>query len=68
MPFSTCPECEVRVFVKSEAEQGTLVTCDDCGAELEIVGLDPFELDPHWPTNPDEYGDGFNIFDQEDAV
>jgi lysine biosynthesis protein LysW len=32
-------------------KMGMLVACADCGAELEIVWLDPLELD--WPYIPD---------------
>ncbi|MEP7076980.1 MAG: hypothetical protein ABI878_14335, partial [Acidobacteriota bacterium] len=26
-------------------EQGDVVTCDECGSRLEVVGLDPIEVD-----------------------
>ena len=45
MPATACPECEEKVFVDAESEQGDIVTCDECGADLEVVGLDPIELD-----------------------
>jgi alpha-aminoadipate carrier protein LysW len=45
MPSTACPECEEKVYVDAESEQGDIVTCDECGAELEVVGLDPIELD-----------------------
>ena len=45
MPTTACPECEEKVFVDAEAEQGDILTCEECGADLEIVGLDPVELD-----------------------
>lgn len=45
MPTSICPECEEEVYVDAESEQGDLVTCDECGARLVVVGLDPIELD-----------------------
>lgn len=45
MPSTACPECEEKVFVDAESEQGDVVTCEECGAELEVVGLDPLELD-----------------------
>jgi len=31
--------------VDTDADKGDTVTCDECGTELEIVGLDPVELD-----------------------
>lgn len=45
MPTTACPECSEDVFVDADSEQGDLVICDECGTELEIVGLDPIELD-----------------------
>ncbi len=46
MPTSICPECSEDVYVDAESEQGDLVPCDECGASLVVVGLDPIELDP----------------------
>ena len=45
MPTGTCPECDADVHVDTNADKGDVVSCDDCGIELEVVGLDPVELD-----------------------
>ena len=45
MPTTICPECDEEVFVDAESEQGDIVSCEECGTNLEIVGLDPIELD-----------------------
>lgn len=45
MPKAVCPECDEEVFVDAECEQGDVVNCDECGSSLEVVGLDPVELD-----------------------
>ncbi len=45
MPIGTCPECSADVHVDVEADKGEVVSCDECGVDLEIVGLDPVELD-----------------------
>jgi alpha-aminoadipate/glutamate carrier protein LysW len=45
MPTTVCPECDEEVYVDAESEQGDVVSCEECGADLEIVGLDPIELD-----------------------
>ncbi|MDQ6787403.1 MAG: hypothetical protein M3033_11410 [Acidobacteriota bacterium] len=47
MPTSVCPECSEDVYVDADSEQGDVISCDECGTELEIVGLDPIELDIH---------------------
>ncbi|MBE7515142.1 MAG: hypothetical protein HS105_00810 [Chloracidobacterium sp.] len=61
MPTSVCPECAESVFVDAESEQGDTVTCDECGALLTIVGLDPIELDPI--ADDDEYDRGSKAYD-----
>ena len=45
MPTGTCPECEADVHVDTDADKGDSVACEECGTELEVVGLDPVELD-----------------------
>ena len=45
VPTGTCPECEADVHVDTDADKGEIVSCEECGTELEVVGLDPVELD-----------------------
>ena len=45
VPVGTCPDCEAEVHVDLDADKGDTVTCDECSTQLEIVGLDPVELD-----------------------
>lgn len=45
MPTSVCPECDEEVYVDADTEQGDQVSCDECHAQLTVVGLDPIELD-----------------------
>jgi len=40
-----CPECETELDIElDEVEEGDVVACVECGAEYEIVGLEPLEL------------------------
>ena len=57
MPTGTCPECDADVHVDTDADKGDSVSCDECGTELEIVGLDPVELDIVEDDGDDEYGE-----------
>ena len=66
MPSTTCPECEERIFIDASSEQGRIITCEDCDSSLELVGLDPVELDVVSETNQGEYGDGFNIQEHDE--
>ena len=45
MPIGTCPECAADVHVDTDTDKGELVSCEECGTDLEVVGLDPVELD-----------------------
>jgi len=57
MPTSICPECDEEVYVDAESEQGDRVTCDECGSQLVIVGLDPIEMDLYEESEADDIGD-----------
>jgi alpha-aminoadipate carrier protein LysW len=40
-----CPECENELDIElDEVEEGDVVTCDECGTEYEVVGVEPLEL------------------------
>ena len=45
MPTGSCPECEADVHVDTDTDKGDVVTCEECSSKLEVVGLDPVELD-----------------------
>ena len=45
MPTGTCPDCDADVHVDTDADKGDIVSCEECATDLEIVGLDPVELD-----------------------
>ncbi len=45
MPTEACPNCEEDVHVDADSDKGDMVKCHECGMQLEIVGLDPVELD-----------------------
>lgn len=65
MPTAICPECDEEVYVDAESEQGDVVTCDECGTDLEVVGLDPVELDVY-EGDYDDYGDDVDDLGDED--
>ncbi len=42
----TCPECDAQIDIEEdELDEGDLITCDECGVELRVLGLDPLELE-----------------------
>lgn len=43
--MAVCPECENALSIDAnEAEEGDVITCDECGAEFEILTTEPLEL------------------------
>jgi alpha-aminoadipate carrier protein LysW len=68
MPTSVCPECTEEVYVDADTEQGDSVSCDECGAKLVIVGLDPIELDLYEESESDARSDDdFNSYGYDDG-
>ena len=64
MPTTVCPECDEEVYVDADSEQGDVVTCDECGTDLEVVGLDPIEVDVY-EGGDDDFSDD-EEFDYDD--
>jgi alpha-aminoadipate carrier protein LysW len=53
MAFAYCPDCVRRIYLGRKPWIGQPVTCESCGADLEVVDLNPLELD--WAGDlPDE--------------
>ena len=38
---ASCPECAADVTLAADTLASEIVACPDCGAELEVVSLDP---------------------------
>jgi alpha-aminoadipate carrier protein LysW len=68
MPTAICPECDEEVYIDTERVQGDVVKCDECGSRLEIVGLDPIEVDLLTDAeidDADEEDEDFESYDYE---
>ena len=67
MPTSICPECDEEVYVDAEVEQGDRVSCDECGSQLVVVGLDPIEMDLYEESESDDMDEeeDFESYDYE---
>lgn len=60
MVTANCPDCDQKVTLGSNPQEGQKVMCSNCGANLEVVSLDPVELswdtgefDDDWDTDED---------------
>lgn len=62
MPLSACPECEAEIHVDEDVDKGEIIHCEECDATLEVVGLDPIELDLASDDEEDDYEDEENDY------
>lgn len=54
--MSDCPECGAEVSLHDTVEVGEIVDCATCGAELEVVAVDPATLEPA-PELEEDWGE-----------
>jgi alpha-aminoadipate carrier protein LysW len=40
----TCPECEGALTLTNDVQSGEIVVCADCGVDLEVISIAPFQL------------------------
>lgn len=45
MPIAACPECGAEIHVEDDMDKGEIIVCEECESSLQVVGLDPVELD-----------------------
>ena len=61
--MSYCPECEAVIDEEFE-DVGEVISCPECGVELEVISVDPVEFD--LAPIDDEDDDEFRFDDTED--
>jgi alpha-aminoadipate/glutamate carrier protein LysW len=61
---SYCPECEAIIDEEFE-DIGEIISCPECGVELEVISIDPIEFDLA-PIDDDEDDDEFGFDDSEE--
>lgn len=54
--ITPCPDCQEEIDLGPTPELGEKITCPNCWAYLEIIGLDPVRL--RWDTAESEDDDG----------
>lgn len=45
MNTTACPECAADITLPANAMQHEILSCPDCGTELEIVSLNPPQVE-----------------------
>ena len=45
MPYAICPGCDDELYVRGEPRLGQKVLCRECDETLQVVSVDPLEVD-----------------------
>ena len=54
LALAVCPECDADIEMDEyDVDKGEIISCPECGVELEVVGLSPLELDRAAPSDDD---------------
>jgi alpha-aminoadipate carrier protein LysW len=64
-----CPSCDAAIDVdQDELDEGDTLTCEECGADLTVSGLDPLELESaeDEEEEEEEAADDFDFDEDED--
>ena len=66
MTFAECISCGSEIKFAHQPKMGLPITCPECDAELEVVWLDPVELD--WPFDDEDYDEDedYSYEDEDD--
>lgn len=54
--MSECSECGSAISLSAGVEEGEILNCPDCGAELEVRSLNPFKLELA-PQEEEDWGE-----------
>ena len=63
----TCPVCKGAIDVEEEdVDEGDTVSCDECGADLRVVGTSPLELESAEELDEDDEDEEGFLDDEEE--
>ncbi len=51
-----CPVCGAEIERVEDTVESELISCEDCGSELEVVKLEPFEI-AEAPQTEEDWGE-----------
>jgi len=62
-----CPNCDAVIELdEDELDEGDTLTCEECGADLSVTGLDPLELETTEDEEEDEEEDEDFDYDEDE--
>ena len=53
---ANCPECGAEISLESDTEISEIIVCPDCGSDLEVLSLNPVQLDLA-PMEEEDWGE-----------
>jgi len=63
----TCPVCEGTIDVDEEdVDEGDTISCDECGADLKVIGTAPLELESAEEVEEEEDEDEDFLEDEDE--
>jgi alpha-aminoadipate carrier protein LysW len=63
----TCPVCDAEIDVEDEeVDEGDVITCDECGADLRVTGVDPLDVEPLEEEEEEEDEDDADLEEDEE--
>jgi len=65
MALAVCPSCGETMKLSDKPRLGEKVTCPACQEMLEVVELNPVELDWAFEDDDDDYYDEYDDYDDE---
>ena len=54
--MASCPVCDAEVEIAADTVVGELMSCGDCGCELEVLALEPVKLGEA-PETEEDWGE-----------
>ena len=65
----SCPVCDGQIDVDEEdVDEGDTISCDECGADLKVVGTDPLELESAEEEDEDEEDEDSFLEEEEEET
>ena len=62
-----CPNCDAVIDLdEDELDEGDTLTCEECGVDLSVTGLDPLELETTEDEEEEEEEDDLDYDEDED--
>ena len=57
MSRAYCPDCDGKITFDSNPKVGTKLVCPHCDAELEVIDVNPVELDWVYEESDEDWDD-----------